>query len=1287
MKKAKYISFLLSAMLGVSAVLTPAEPVFAGESETYVEEISLPDSVEVLSESEDSIMTDDISDFQMSEVILPMDSDDISDIPEDDEVDIPTLEAGSELASGTLDKNPNVKWVLTSDGTLTISGTGALSYSNNPWLSFKDSVTKVVIEEGVTTTGEFTFGEGFNKLKEVVLPSTLMAIENGAFNQCESLTSITMAEGLKTIGEAAFSQCTSLKAINFPLSVTSIGDEAFAECTGLKSLTLPEGLTTIGKGAFRECTDITGELRFPSTLTAIGSISFQKCINITTLYINKELKKADSGIFGGCTALSEVVIESGMKEIPSYLFDCSDITSLTIPDTVTTIGDYAFRESRLKSIDFPQSVTSIGESAFMQCTDLTSLTLPDKITTIGRSTFEGCSGISGRLVLPSSLSNLGYYAFDSCSGITSVFIGKNITGADKAFRNCTSLSSVEFEFGMKTIPGYICAEMPYLSRVTIPTTVTAIESGAFYAVPDTCVFYATPKSYAYTWAKNAGYTVKTASSIFYKLNGGTNHSENPYSYETGDEKPFKAASMEGFEFCGWYEDSKFTRPITSTTDKIGNLTLYAKWAPYTYSMKFNANYPADTSKDGTAVKMADYVNLSTKKKLTIPRCTFSCDKYEFVSWNTLADGSGTKYLPAEKITAPAKSNGDVLTLYAQWAPVNVSFIMVNPASVTLEAGETTVVKGKPFPINSYTKAVNWTSSDTSIATVTSSDNGAKATITGIKNGETTMIAELADGSGIKASVNVRVAVSDATQYADTPTQATEKNRAKGNIWIQSLNASGYDYTGSPITPQIRVYNNITLMTPGTDYTVTYKNNTNAATPKSAEPPTIIVKLKGNYSGTLTEYFTINPVSLSAAKAAGTLEAADIALMVKSSGNENKVQKITPMIYFQGKKLVNNKDYTLSYDAVDGEKKAYADPGTYAIKINAKSANFTDGTTVNEIICENTGSQTFMPLNNTAVKIALSAKSALVDEPAPKLTVTCNGKLLTEGNEYFANLTGGDKIGTATYVVTGNPAKGFCGQKAVAYAVKAIPVSELTIKTPSITPVAKSGAKPAVTVKYGDTVLTQGVDYKVSYSRNTSIYRQGVVKVTGIGKYTGSKSQNFSIGQQTLRKLTVYADNVAYSKTKNAYKKATIVVQDLDGKKLRNKTDYTIKSYTVSDNSDTPAVGATVTVALEGNGNYNGTTTVTYKICQPIQSIKSARITYLDDSNREIKAFAYTGSEIRPDNIRLTKGAVTLHPKYYEIISYSNNIEKGSGTITVRGVNGYGGMVTYRFNIGSKTIVQ
>ena len=239
----------------------------------------------------------------------------------------------------------NLTWTLDADGTLTISGTGAMKdydYYNNPSPASqkKDSVKKVVIEDGVTS------------------------IRNSAFYDCNSLTSITIPNSVTSIGAYAFSNCYYLTNITIPNSVTSIENYAFRSCSSLTSITIPDSVTSIGELAFYSCDSLTS-ITISNSVTSIGERAFAYCSRLTSITIPDSVTSIGEAAFAGCSSL----------------------TSITIPDSVTSIGEYAFQScSSLTSITIPDSVTSIGDYVFISCSSLTTISLSCK-SSLKRSDF------------------------------------------------------------------------------------------------------------------------------------------------------------------------------------------------------------------------------------------------------------------------------------------------------------------------------------------------------------------------------------------------------------------------------------------------------------------------------------------------------------------------------------------------------------------------------------------------------------------------------------------------------------------------------------------------------------------------------------------------------------------------------------------------------------------------------------------------------------------------------------------------------------------------------------
>jgi len=125
--------------------------------------------------------------------------------------------AADVVASGKCGEN--VKWVLTDDGKLTISGQGDMydtGIRSAPWYDYRETITSAVIQEGITEIG------------------------TEAFYGCINMESISLPESLTSIGWDAFKSCSSLTSVDLPAGITSLESYTFAYCSSLESVTLPE---------------------------------------------------------------------------------------------------------------------------------------------------------------------------------------------------------------------------------------------------------------------------------------------------------------------------------------------------------------------------------------------------------------------------------------------------------------------------------------------------------------------------------------------------------------------------------------------------------------------------------------------------------------------------------------------------------------------------------------------------------------------------------------------------------------------------------------------------------------------------------------------------------------------------------------------------------------------------------------------------------------------------------------------------------------------------------------
>ena len=203
--------------------------------------------------------------------------------------------------------------------TLTISYSGTMPnytyQSYTPWYKYEDDITKIVIENGTTSIGNYAFSSFFN-VKEIVWPTDgkLTSIGKYAF-YCTGITEIVLPTGITTIGESAFGDCDQVTKLILPSTLKTIGSGAFCAENGMKftSLSIPSKVTSIGTYAFARNTRLT-TVTGGAGLVTIGSSAFLKCSKLATFKITSPvLKTIGSHAFEGCSKLKTIYIQKTTK--------------------------------------------------------------------------------------------------------------------------------------------------------------------------------------------------------------------------------------------------------------------------------------------------------------------------------------------------------------------------------------------------------------------------------------------------------------------------------------------------------------------------------------------------------------------------------------------------------------------------------------------------------------------------------------------------------------------------------------------------------------------------------------------------------------------------------------------------------------------------------------------------------------------------------------------------------------------------------------------------------------
>lgn len=345
--------------------------------------------------------------------------------------------------------------------------------------------TNIVVPDYCTTLSENAFA-GNTKVESITLPATIKQIPDNAFKGCTSLTTVNMADTVTSIGISAFEGCTSLNTIVIPDSVKTIGAKAFASCTNLNNVTLSNNVEILSEQLFANCNKLTN-VTLPSNLKEIDSHAFYWCNSLETITIPASCQTIKGAAFLNCHKLSNVVLSANLKTIEGGAFsECASLKSITLPEGLTTLGDGVFYNCHsLESLTTPSTLKTIGNSSFVGCNSLKTLTLNEGLESLGTGSFafddtKEFKSVLESVVIPSTLNSIPEYTFKDCTKLTKVVINEGVKSIDShAFYNCSSLENITIPNSVNLIGWFAFEGCTKLTNVSLSSSLETLENGAF----------------------------------------------------------------------------------------------------------------------------------------------------------------------------------------------------------------------------------------------------------------------------------------------------------------------------------------------------------------------------------------------------------------------------------------------------------------------------------------------------------------------------------------------------------------------------------------------------------------------------------------------------------------------------------------------------------------------------------------------------------------------------------------------------------------------------------------
>lgn len=317
---------------------------------------------------------------------------------------------------------------------------------------------------------------------------------NGAF-----VNSILNQFNSSQLGNTLFSNCLNVTSVIIPSSITSLPDSFFDGCANLTSVTFSNisTITTISNRAFSG-TNVSStfaiNLLTTPTITFGGS-PFQNCL-FTEISIPAALTLNIDYLFYNCPILTSVTIESGVTAITNNMFrDCHQLSSVTFAapsSSFVSIGTAAFFLCNLSTITIPSSVTTIGSEAFVGNplpNEIVQTILNSFTQLVGQYTFNDNDVLSS-VAIPTTYTYLERI-FERCANLSSVSLNNINTIRDWAFNECSGLKNIDLLVPSLNNINYAAFWLSGLTSITIPNTISSIQSQAFTNCLDldTAYFY------------------------------------------------------------------------------------------------------------------------------------------------------------------------------------------------------------------------------------------------------------------------------------------------------------------------------------------------------------------------------------------------------------------------------------------------------------------------------------------------------------------------------------------------------------------------------------------------------------------------------------------------------------------------------------------------------------------------------------------------------------------------------------------------------------------------------
>lgn len=796
-----------------------------------------------------------------------------------------------------LDKNENKVTIESYTGTIpdvvippTIEGYPVTTISSGAFSVITDTATKN------TTT------------KTLTLPDSITELGKGAFHNCIALESVNIPRSITTISQNLFLNCTSLKTITIPDWVDTISDNAFEGCIALESITIPNSVKTIESNAFQNCKSLTG-IDLPSGLTKIPMFLFWGCEKLESLIIPEGVTQIEDNAFYNCKSLKSITLPKSLKTIYSNAFaNCNAISTINYTGTEedwqkvyitnnTQLNNaefiYHVHDWQFDSITRKATCSHVGESIYtcycggQKVTEIAKLphievidkAIPATCTEYGSTEGSHCS-VCGEVIIQRIAVSPTPHVYDNdCDSVCNNRCGNIRSVPGHVYDNdCDSSCNIcQFSRDAEHIYDNTCD--PTCNRCSYTRDTDHRYDNVCDAICNYCYYERTVLGHNFEWVidktENCG-------------DDGQKHEECIHCQEKRNEgTAIKATGEHSYD---------------NDCDERCNVCFESRSASHNYDWVIDT--PATCSTTGSKHEECTVCQKKKNlKKTTIP-----------------ATG---KHTYTNSCDASCNDCGKLRMAYHVYQETNVAATLENDG-YTIKVcsvcgkqydGETVINKVKTIKLSATSYTYNGGSLTPSVTVKDSADK------TLIRNTDYTVTY----ASGRKNVGTYNVTIKLIGKYSGTKTLTFKINPAK--ISSYKLSATSYTYDGKVKTPSVSVKDSAEkTLKKDTDYTITYASGL-----KNVGSYKVTIKGKGNYTGTKTFAFKINPAKSKVSKLTAAKKSLKVKLTkVSSQATGYEIQYSTSKKFTSAKtkKVTSYKTTSVTLKSLKAKKTYYVRVRTY-----------------------------------------------------------------------------------------------------------------------------------------------------------------------------------------------------------------------------------------------------------------------------------------------------------------------------------------------------------------------